>query len=164
MEILIITAIAQNGIIGDSVKGLPWHIPEEFKHFKETTLGYPIVVGFKTFTELGKPLKGRLNIVLNNSENLPADTEDTKYFSSIDSILNFCTNNNFSKIFIIGGAQVYKSFLPYATGMIITYLKFAAEGDISFPQFAETDWSVTEIKEFEKFDVHYYQRKAEVNG
>jgi dihydrofolate reductase len=159
LNIIIIAAIAQNGIFGDSVKGLPWHIPEEFKHFKETTLGSPVIMGKKTFQELGKPLKGRLNIVLSRNSEPGGNNPDVVYEDSPVAAIKYCRTAGAEKVFIIGGAQVYSASMALATDMILSYLKFPAEGDIMFPVFTSDEWELVSSEEREKFTIHHYSRK-----
>ena len=83
MRIIIISAIAQNGVIGKSSGEMPWHVKEEFQHFKNTTLGFPIIMGRKTFETLGKPLKERENIIVTGNRDYKIDFEATKKYSSL---------------------------------------------------------------------------------
>ena len=159
MKTIIISAIAANGVIGDSKKGLPWHIPEEFKHFKETTLGFPIIMGRKTFLELGKPLKGRLNIVLTADKSLQYDDDLIRVFHDMESALSFCELEKVEKVFIIGGKTVYTLGLKYCNEMILSFLKQDAEGDVFFPEFNRDEWMVREETEFPLFTVKYFVKK-----
>ncbi|MBI2418154.1 MAG: dihydrofolate reductase [Ignavibacteriales bacterium] len=138
-----------------AVSRLPWHIPEDFKHFKKTTLGYPLIVGERTYTELGKPLPGRLNIVLSYDKN----------FSGTD----LCTARNFTeaikiaeetgkeKAFVIGGRMVFENALPFCDEMIISHLRMDGEGDIFFPVFNEAEWQIVKTDEREQFVITYYR-------
>ncbi len=76
MIISLIVAIAQNGVIGKSNGEMSWHVKEEFQHFKKTTMGFPIIMGRKTFETLGKPLKDRLNIVVSRNKSYKTSYED----------------------------------------------------------------------------------------
>ncbi len=78
MKVIIISAVAENGIIGRSNGDMPWHIKEEFQHFKNTTLGFPIIMGRKTFETLGKPLKGRENIVITKDVNYSCEFDEVR--------------------------------------------------------------------------------------
>lgn len=159
MKVIIIAAIAENGIIGDSQKGLPWHLPEEFKHFKATTLGSPIIMGKKTFLELGKPLKGRLNIVLSREARAADLPSEVLQFATPAAAIRHCRESGSEKAFIIGGAQVYAAAIPLATDMILSYLKFPAQGDIHFPDFPLDSWKLEAKEDREQFSIHYYSRK-----
>lgn len=161
MKTIIISAIAANGVIGDSHKGLPWHIPEEFKHFKETTFGFPIIMGRKTFLELGKPLKGRLNIVLTRDKSLHYNDDIVKIFHDMETAITFCESEKVEKAFIIGGKKVYTLGLKYCDEMILSFLKQDAEGDVFFPEFNRDEWMVTEERDFPLFTVKYFVKKKD---
>lgn len=157
MKIIIISAIAKNNVIGKSNGEIPWHIKEEFQHFKKTTLGFPIIMGRKTFESLQQPLKGRLNIVITSNINYNIDNE-IKVFNSINDALDFCKSLNIEKVFIIGGAKVYKQALNFADEMIISYMNFNADGDIFFPDFRIEDWQIISEEEREQFKIVHYKR------
>ncbi|MGE5811926.1 MAG: dihydrofolate reductase, partial [Ignavibacteria bacterium] len=91
---IIIAAVAQNGVIGRSTGEMPWHSKEEFQHFKNTTIGFPVIMGRKTFESLGGPLKGRLNIILTREVKFTSHTEEQiKVLSSLDEAYDFCKEN-----------------------------------------------------------------------
>ena len=135
MKIIIIVAIAENGVIGKANGDLPWQVKEDFRHFKNTTLGYPIVMGRKSFEALGKPLKGRENIVITHNKNLSYNFENIRIFYSLDSAIDYCKTLNKEKIFITGGGEIYKQAISFADEMIISHMKFEAEGEVKFPEF-----------------------------
>lgn len=158
MIISLIVAIAQNGVIGKSTGEMSWHVSEEFQHFKNTTKGHPVIMGRKTFETLRKPLKDRLNIVLTKNPEYKVSFDDVLIFSSLQEAINFCKEKNVEKVFIIGGAKIYKLAVPVADEMIISRMKFAAEGDVYFPEFDESSWTKEKIKEHELFEVYLYRR------
>lgn len=158
MIISLIVAIARNGVIGKSSGEMSWHVSEEFKHFKNTTKGFPVIMGRKTFETLGKPLKDRLNVVLTKNPDFKTDFDEVIIFSSLDDALQFCRNNNYEKVFIIGGAEIYKLALPIVDEMIISIMKFEAEGDVYFPEFNEAEWTKEKIMDKELFEVYLYKR------
>ena len=96
----IIVAIAKNGVIGKENGEMSWHVREEFQHFKKTTLGFPIIMGRKTFEALGKPLIGRLNIVVSRNKSYTTDFEEIIVKPSIEEAIKYCEKNNPEKIFI----------------------------------------------------------------
>jgi len=155
---IIIAAVAENGVIGKSTGEMPWHVPEEFRHFKETTLGSPVIMGSRTFETLGKPLKGRLNIVVTNALNGLQNENDLIFFTSLNDALKFCEDQKFEKVFIIGGGMVYRQAISFADEMILSYMKFGAEGEVTFPEFDPSQWEITRKEEKEKFSVFYYSR------
>ncbi|WP_290661226.1 dihydrofolate reductase [Ignavibacterium sp.] len=158
MIISLIVAVAQNGVIGKSTGEMSWHVSEEFKHFKNTTKGYPVIMGRKTFETLGKPLKERLNIVLTKNPDYETKYDDVLIFTSLDEAINFCKEKKFEKIFIIGGAEIYKLAIPVVDEMIISRMKFFAEGDVYFPDFDESKWKKEKLMDSELFEVYKYRR------
>ena len=159
MIISIIVAIAKNGIIGKANGEMSWHVKEEFQHFKNTTYGYPIVMGRKTFETLGKPLNGRLNIVVTKNLSYKTTFEDVVIKHSLSDALEFGAQKNPEKLFIIGGGEIYKQAIQLVDEMIVTYMKFDAEGEIRFPHFDENDWLKTKINDHELFEIYRYERK-----
>ncbi len=159
MKIIIISAIAQNGVIGRSNGEMPWHVKEEFQHFKQTTLGFPILMGRKTFETLGKPLKGRENILITRDENYSSDFEEVKIVHSLSEGIEYCKITSPEKIFIIGGGEVYKQAIEIADQLIISNMKFDAEGEINFPEISENDWEEEYREDREKFEIVKYTRK-----
>ncbi len=159
MKIIIISAVAQNGVIGRSNGDMPWHVKEEFRHFKQTTIGFPILMGRKTFETLGKPLKGRKNIIITRDENYSCDFEEVKIVHSLNEGIEHCKITSYEKIFIIGGGEIYKQAINIADELIISYMKFNAEGEINFPEISENDWEVDSRDDGEKFEIVKYTRK-----
>jgi len=158
--IILIVAIAQNGVIGKSNGEMSWHVKEEFQHFKNTTLGFPIIMGRKTFETLGKPLKGRLNIVVSKNQSYKTLFDDVVVESSLDKAIEHCKNINSERIFIIGGGEIYKQAITFVDEMIITFMKFEAEGDVKFPKINDGEWKRDKIKDHELFEIFRYLRKS----
>ena len=137
----MISAVAENRVIGNK-NALPWHMPADFKHFKETTLGKTIVMGLNTFKSIGdKPLPGRKNIILNNDPNYvpPAECFVAR---SIDELMGMVKDE--PEVMICGGASVYKQFLPLAQKLYLTYIHQSFEGDTYFPEVNLSEWKETE--------------------
>ena len=144
-EIIIIAAVAKNGIIGRNGK-IPWHIKEDFQHFKKLTLGYSIIMGRKTWESLPvKPLKDRMNIILTRQEDFKPEGAIVK--SSLKDALDCC--NSQDKVFIIGGESVYKEALPIANTLELTKIDKDYIGDTYFPDFDSREWKL-EKKEAKK--------------
>jgi len=159
LKIIIISAIAQNGVIGKSSGEMPWHEKAEFQHFKETTFGFPVIMGRKTFETLGKPLKGRENIVVTRNDNFKIDFEGTKLCHSLQEAIEYCRTKNSEKAFIIGGGQIYNQAILFADKMILSFMKFEAEGDVKFPEINYNDWQVDSKEDREKFEIKRFVRK-----
>jgi dihydrofolate reductase len=140
--LVLIAAIAQNGIIGATVDGkgvLPWRLPEDLKRFKALTLGHPIIMGRKTWESLGRPLPGRHNIVITRSPDFRA--EGATIVPSIAAALVACGQTE--SVFVIGGAEIYAQALPQAQRLELTEIHADAEGDALFPPFDRAFWKET---------------------
>lgn len=158
MEITLIAAVGENGEMGHNNE-LLWHLPGDLPRFKEITMGSPIIMGRKTFDSIGRALPGRLNIVLTANADWQADGVVTA--DSIESALELASENN-DKTFVIGGGQIYKLFLPYATSMEITEVYDSPVADTYFPNFSSNDFNQTVRVENHqhdpKFDYVTYQK------
>jgi len=158
LKIIIISAVARNGVIGRSNGEMPWHDKEEFKHFKETTLGFPIIMGRITFETLGKPLKNRLNVIITNQLDYSLPYENVEIFRSLTDAIESVTKLNPEKIFIIGGGEVYRQAIGFADEMVISIMKFDAEGDVYFPEIDKAVWKEISREERDQFDIITYVR------
>jgi len=132
MKVVIIAAIADNGVIGAAGK-IPWHISDDLKRFKSLTLGHPVVMGRKTYDSLGKPLPGRRNIVLTRGPSIPG----VECFAGLDAALAACRTET---VFIIGGAELYQQALPLADTLMLTHVHRQVTGDTHFPDFDRKQW------------------------
>lgn len=142
MKISLIAAVAQNGIIGrddaDGKPDLPWHLPDDFTFFRDTTSGHPIIMGRKSLDALGKPLAKRTNIVItrNRDFQMPGVT----VVHTLDEALTEAQKVEDTEIFVIGGAEIYALALPVANVLYLTEIQKAYEGDASFPAFDKSEW------------------------
>jgi len=134
--ISIIVAIAENYAIGKN-NDLLWHIPEDLKRFKRLTTGHTVVMGKKTWESLPRrPLPNRVNIVISDD---PEDHFDQCVMAgSIEDAINKLVPSDES--FIIGGASVYRQFLPFCDRLYITWVHKAFEGDVFFPELDFSEW------------------------
>ncbi len=136
MALSMIWAMARNRIIGKN-NALPWHLPEDLKHFKNITNGKAVIMGLNTFKSLGKPLPNRRNIVINyEAVSLPG----CEICLSIEDALSRIKSE--SDAFVIGGASIYRQFLPFAERLYMTYIDHDFEGDICFPEFDLDVWQL----------------------
>lgn len=159
MEIIIIAAMARNRVIGKDGK-MPWHIPEELRFFKNTTMGHPMIMGRKTFESLPGLLPGRRHIVLSRDRNY--SPEGAEYAPSLADALQLCSQAE--KVFLIGGADIFKQGLDVATTMLLTVLERDAEGDVTFPDFSEDQFVARNRQHFpngsEPYTIIVYRRPA----
>ncbi|MFT6407854.1 MAG: dihydrofolate reductase [Arenicella sp.] len=133
MEIILIAAVGENGEMGRNNE-LLWHLPGDLPRFKELTMGSPIIMGRKTFDSIGRALPGRLNIVLTANNDWQAS--GVSVASSIDTAMELAQSAGTEKIFVIGGGQIYKLFLAYATSLEMTEVSDAPLADTYFPNFS----------------------------
>jgi len=159
LKIIIIAAIARNGIIGRSNGEMPWHVKEEFQYFKQTTLGSAVIMGRKTFETLGKPLKGRKNIIVTGNRDFIAEFDETKICHSLGESIDYCKSEKYEKAFIIGGGQIYKQSMLIADEMILSFMKFEAEGEVNFPEIKNDIWQLVSSEDREQFEIRMYVRK-----
>jgi dihydrofolate reductase len=159
LKIIIISAVAQNCVIGRSNGEMPWHVKEEFRHFKNTTLGYPVIMGRITFEALGKPLKDRLNIIITGNPDYSVSFKEVIICRSLAGAIESAAKFNPEKIFIIGGGEIYKQAISLADEMIISIMHFEAEGDIFFPEINPEKWQVISREKREQFDIITYIKK-----
>lgn len=157
-KIIIISAVAENGIIG-AKNAMPWHIPEEFKHFKETTTGHTLIMGDTTYFSIGKALPNRTTIVLSKEKTEEEFEENVKIARSIPEALTLAENHPETKIFIAGGGGVYAQFINIADEMLLSHVKGNYEGDVKFPEVDWTEWKVIMTQNFDEFTVKKYVRK-----
>ena len=140
MEIILIAAVLKDKVIGKQ-GGIPWKIKEDLSFFKEKTLNSPIIMGRATYNSIGRPLPNRLNIVMTRSVK---NTEGVTEVTSADKAIEAASiNRDSSRVYIIGGQNIYKEFLPIAHRMIITEVDlYIKDGDTFFPE-----WNISEWKE-----------------
>jgi len=139
--VYLVAAVAANGVIGANGK-LPWHLPEDLKHFKTLTFGHPVVMGRKTWESLGTALPGRENIVVTRAPGYEAPGASVA--SSLDGALALCTGE--PTVFVIGGGELYAEALSVADGLMLTEIQRDYAGDARFPAYDRAAWRETQRK------------------
>ena len=157
-RIYLVAAVAANGIIGKDGK-LPWHLPEDLKHFKRVTLGHPVIMGRKTWESLKGPLPGRENIVITRQTGY--DAPGAALARSLEAALALCAGEPVA--FVIGGEEVFRDALPVAAGLILTEIKQDFPGDSRFPDYDRSKWKETQREAHTaesgmRFDFTLYER------
>jgi glycine hydroxymethyltransferase len=151
-EIIIISAIAPNGVIGKGSE-IPWYIKEDFKRFKELTRGHAVIMGSVTFESLPiRPLPNRFNVVLNFDKDYTAP--GALVTTSFEEALEAC--KHYDKIFIIGGASVYKLGLKVANKLELTKVKQDYAGDVFFPEIDYSKWKLTKSEDHKDYTFETY--------
>ncbi len=140
-KIVLVAAVARNGAIG--VKGgLPWRLPSDLKHLRETTWGRPMVMGRKTFDSIGKPLPGRESIVVTRDESF--SREGVHVARTIDAALALgearAKAMGVDEIMVIGGGELYRATLDRADRLVLSEVDLAPEGDAFFPEIDMNRW------------------------
>ena len=187
IRVSAIAAMAENRVIGKD-GGMCWHIPGDLKHFKQTTLGKPLVMGRKSFESLGKPLPGRTNIIVSRSMKTAPQTQapteiyrtmesvavDVKTKPSADVLLypalaqaidaakKIAARDGVDEIFIAGGGEIYKAALPVTDRIYLTVIHRAYDGDTYFPAFDKNEWkeiSAQNVPGDPAFTIHVFDRK-----
>lgn len=138
MRIELIVACGKNGAIGLNGK-MPWHLPEDLKHFKQTTMGCPVLMGRKTWVSIGRPLPGRTNIVLSREAAFHA--AGVLCAKSIQDALALVADA--PRVFIIGGAQLYRQALELGivSSAWVTEIDASPKADAFFPHLSENEWT-----------------------
>jgi len=153
MELIIIAAMSENRVIGKD-NALPWSLKADMERFKKLTLGWPCVMGRKTWESLPKrPLPGRPNIVISRSFNA---VTGAKVFSSLQDAVTHCAG--YEKVFICGGASVYAEAMPLADRIELTLIHRQYEGDAFFPEIDPSLWKITNTEDFDGFSFISYSK------
>ena len=149
-SIEIVVALAANGVIGKN-GGLPWNLPADLKHFKNLTMGRPIIMGRRTFEEVGKPLPGRRSIVVSTTwASPPAGVELAR---SLDDAITLAASSP-GPVFVIGGAVLFEAALPRTDVLHLTEIDDPVDGDTVFPTFDRAQWSVVSEARHERDERH----------
>lgn len=137
MQICVIVAKSTNNIIGNGNQ-LLWRLPADLAYFKKITVGYPIIMGRKTFESIGRPLPKRVNVIISRNKDYQA--EGCLLFDDWKDSITYFRNRNTKKVFIIGGGQIYNLIVPIATQLFVTEVHIEIEGDTSFPVIDKNVW------------------------
>ena len=136
-RITLVAAYADGRVIGDA-GSIPWHISEDFAHFKAVTMGGVLLMGRATWDSIGRPLPGRTTIVLTRSTSWSA--EGALVAHSLDEALALASTMD-GETFVVGGAQIYELALPLATHQILTEIDLSPAGDARYPEFSPDEWA-----------------------
>ena len=160
VELVVIAAVAENGVIGVD-GGMPWHYPADMAHFKETTMGHPVVMGRTTFesiaAQIDGPLPGRTNIVLSGSD--PDVPEGVVVVESVEDAIEAAAETGADRAYVAGGATVYEQFIPLADRLALTEIPEAPDGDTYFPEWDRDEWVEVEREETGELAFVTYERR-----
>lgn len=155
-KLISIFARSNNNVIGNNNKML-WRISEDFKHFKDTTMGCPMIMGRKTFESLPGILPGREHIILtrNKDYGLNITDKNVKIFYTIGDIFKYSVNQNYNTVFVIGGGEIYSLFENYVDEFIITTIDRNFEGDTTYKP---------DLTGFSLYELHCHNFRDKISG
>ncbi len=159
-RVVMVAAYADNGVIGRD-GDMPWHLPEDLKHFRETTRGHSVIMGRVTYEGIGRPLPYRTNIVVTRQPGWSA--EGVLVAESLEAALERGREvhaETGADIVIGGGTQIYEQAMPYATHQVLTEVHQTPEGDTHYPDFDRADWRETRREDRDGFSWVWWERTA----
>ena len=142
MKISIIVAMGANRVIGHDNR-LPWHLPADLKHFRQITMGKPLLMGRRTWESIGRPLPGRISIVITRDGGYEA--EGCIVVHSVDAALRAAQGHD--ELMVIGGEQLYRQLLPQADTLYVTLVDGEFPGDAFFPELDQSEWREVERRD-----------------
>lgn len=147
----LVAAVAENGVIGRGGR-LPWHLPDDLRRFKAVTVGKPVLMGFRTFESIGRPLPERRNLVL--THRVGAAPVGVEYVNELAAALEL--TRGAAELCVIGGAQLYQLALPLCSRIHLTRVHACIEGDTYFPTLDESAWHEVARSEHPVDERHAY--------
>lgn len=156
----LVVAAAENNVIGKD-NNLLWHLPNDMIFFKNITWGMPVIMGRKTFQSLGKPLKGRTNIVITGNKTF-APGKSAVVAESIQSAISESGKTDAKECYVIGGGEIYRLSLPLAYRIYLTRVHTIIEGDTFFPAIDEKEWEKVTSTTFGADSRHQYSYSFEI--
>lgn len=159
MVINLVVAAAENNVIGRDNK-LLWRLPNDLTFFKNTTWGMPVIMGRKTSESMGKPLRGRTNIVITSNHDW--QKEGVVRVSSLDEAISAAADTDALECYVIGGGQIYKQAMSIANRIYLTRVLTEVEGDTYFPVIDEDIWKLTGYTPFPADDKHAFPYRFEI--
>lgn len=165
-RVTMVAAVAENGVIGADAN-IPWHLPEDFAHFKATTTGHVLVLGRTTHEGIGRPLPGRTTIVLTSSPTWQAEGVHVAHsvpeaLALADELLAGAPEDR--QVMIGGGAAVYAAALPYADEQVISEIPLRPPGDTHYPAFDRGRWREVRREPRDGFTVVWWERSFGCGG
>jgi dihydrofolate reductase len=148
MNIVLVAAVAENGVIGRG-NALPWRIRSDLKHFRTLTLGKPVIIGRKTYLSIGKPLAGRTTIVVSRDRNFAADgvVVAASFEAALTAARGEALRRETDIIIVAGGGEIYAQAMPFAARLAISEVRKQIDGDAHFPFIDPGIWKETAREE-----------------
>jgi dihydrofolate reductase len=154
-----IAAMSLNRVIGRN-GGIPWHIPDEFRWFKQTTTGHTVLMGRKTYESIGRPLPNRRNLVVSRSGDIPG----VETLTSLEGFDPERFAPEGKDVFVLGGAQIYSHLLPQCDDLLLTVIPREMGGDAFFPAFEDSFILQGKVLSHPEFEVFHYTSKHSVKN
>jgi dihydrofolate reductase len=154
-----IVAASENNVIGTGNQ-LPWHLPNDFKYFKNKTWGMPVIMGRKSFESLGKSLPGRINLVVTSKKDW--HPEGVIICNTIEEAIKKAGQSDAKEIFIIGGGEIFKQTMHIVSRIYLTRVHIEIEGDTYYPVLDKEEWKLSDSKSFSADNKHNYGYTFEV--
>jgi dihydrofolate reductase len=151
--ITIVVAVAENNVIGKDNQ-LIWHLPADLRHFKQKTMGHPMIMGRKTFESIGKPLSGRTTIIVTRQEDFQA--EGCIVVNSLEAAIAKGKELDSEHVSIVGGAEIYRQSLPFVDTIYLTQVHHTFDGDTFFPVINEEEWKEISAEQHEPDEKNKY--------
>ena len=159
-DLTLVAAYADNRVIGDHGR-IPWRIPDDFAHFKATTMGGVLVMGRATYDSIGRPLPGRTTIVVTRNPDWSAD--GVLIAHSLDDALARAADLP-GETYVVGGTQIYEQALPLATRQVLTEVHQSPDGDAHYPEFDTAAWVETRREPHDGFEWVWWERRTSEAG
>lgn len=161
-RVTMVAAVAENGVIGADAN-IPWHLPEDFAHFKATTIGHVLVLGRTTHEGIGKPLPGRETVVMTRDTSWSAPGVHvvhsiTEALAKADELIAAGLPTTEAQVMIGGGAAIYDAAMPYADEQVLSEVPQSPEGDTHYPEFSRNRWREVRRTPREGFTVVWWER------
>lgn len=147
----LVAAVARNGVIGRNGQ-LAWRLPDDLRHFKELTLGHPVIMGRRTYESIGRPLPGRTSIVVSSTLTSPP-ADGVLLATNLEDAAQRAANAP-APAFVIGGAVLYAAAIPHVQVMHLTELDEPVEGDVFFPAYERSDWQLIDEVRHDRDENH----------
>lgn len=154
--IILIAAMDQHRVIGFKNQ-MPWHIPSELAHFRQTTAGHTVLMGRKTYEAIGRLLPKRHNIII-SSKPLDLVGDNVTITSDLEGVLRLWSQKD-EALFVIGGAQIYQASLKYADQVMLSVVPGIHEGDTYFPIISNQDFTLEATEDYPEFKVEIYKKR-----
>lgn len=154
MRVVLVAAVADNGVIGNG-PDIPWTVPGEQAEFKALTMGHTLLMGRTTFESIGRPLPGRTTIVLTRDADwtFPGVLTATSFEGALSAGEDLPGD-----LMVAGGAQVYAVAMPYASDQVISRIHLSPEGDVFYPAYDESQWTVTASESHDVYERVFLSR------